>query len=139
TFWFFRRFRLLLFSTKISGAKTEKCPLPTRLLYSARMMLRVKACVLAMLLTAGSAVSFRPGPSSTPPLAIHLVDVAQRAGITVLNISGEQKKDFLLEVVGNGAAWLDYNNDGLMDLFVVNGSTLEHLKTGGDPIATLYK
>jgi hypothetical protein len=103
------------------------------------MMLRVKACVLAMLLTGGSAVTFRRGPSSTPPLAIHLVDVAERAGITVLNISGEQKKDFLLEVVGNGAAWLDYNNDGLMDLLVVNGSTLEHLKMGGDPIATLYK
>lgn len=102
-------------------------------------MLRVKACVLAMLLTAGSAVSFRTGPPSAPPLAIHLVDVAERAGITVLNVSGEQKKDFLLEVVGNGAAWLDYNNDGLMDLLVVNGSTLEHLKMGGDPIATLYK
>lgn len=103
------------------------------------MMLRVKASVFALLLIAGSGVSVTPEPAAAPPLTIRLTNVAQRAGITVLNVSGEQKKDFLLEVVGNGAAWLDYNNDGLMDLLVVNGSTLEHLNTGGDPIATLYR
>ncbi len=74
-----------------------------------------------------------------PPMSVRLVDVAQQAGVTLLNISGGQRKDYLLEVVGNGAAWLDYDNDGLLDLLIVNGSTVEHLKTGGDQMVSLYR
>ncbi|PYT58121.1 MAG: hypothetical protein DMG35_18710 [Acidobacteria bacterium] len=104
------------------------------------MMSRVKAIVLVLVLTCVLAGTVLPELVPTQEsIGIRLTDVAQAAGVTVLNVSGEQKKDFLLEVVGNGAAWFDYNNDGLMDLLVVNGATLEHLKTGGDPIATLYK
>jgi hypothetical protein len=72
-------------------------------------------------------------------MGIRLVDVARQAGVNVLNVSGGLQKNYLLEVVGNGAAWFDYNNDGLLDLLIANGSTLEHMRDGGDPIATLYR
>jgi hypothetical protein len=36
-------------------------------------------------------------------------------------------KDYLLETVGSGVALFDYNNDGLLDIFIVNGSSFEIL------------
>ena len=48
-------------------------------------------------------------------------------------------EDFIVESVGNGAGFLDYDNDGDMDLIVVNGSTLDKYPAGGDPMAVLYR
>jgi hypothetical protein len=42
-------------------------------------------------------------------------DVAAKVGITLLNISGGANKDYILEADGNGAAFLDHDNDGDMD------------------------
>jgi hypothetical protein len=55
-------------------------------------------------------------------------DVAKTAGIQPLIISGTPKKNYVLEVNGSGSCWFDYNNDGYMDLYVVNGSTIEQLQ-----------
>ena len=71
-------------------------------------------------------------------LATRLVDVAARAGVTLLNICGDVTKDFIVDSNGTGAAWLDYDNDGYLDLLLVNGSTREHMKQGGDVMAVLY-
>ena len=73
------------------------------------------------------------------PALIRFVDVAQEVGVCLLNICGEQSKDYVLEVNGNGAAVFDYDNDEDMDILIVNGSTLEHLKHGGDPTVALYE
>src|SRR5262249_55441139 len=56
-----------------------------------------------------------------------------------MNICGGAAKDYILEANGNGAAFFDYDNDGDQDVLIVNGSTLEHLKKGGDPMAALYR
>src|SRR5213593_671756 len=67
------------------------------------------------------------------------VDVAGKVGVTLMNICGGASKDYIVEANGNGAAFLDYDNDGDMDILIVNGSTLEHYKKGGDPIVGLYR
>jgi hypothetical protein len=72
-------------------------------------------------------------------VAIKLVDVAAKAGVTLLNICGDTSKDFIVDANGNGVAWLDYDNDGSLDLLIVNGSTREHMKQGGDPMVALYR
>ena len=54
-------------------------------------------------------------------------DVAQQAGITPILTSGSPEKNYILEVYGSGCVWLDYNNDGYVDLYLVNGSTVENL------------
>ena len=75
----------------------------------------------------------------TPGVVIRLVDVAADAGIVLLNVCGGATKDYIVEVNGNGAAFFDYDNDGDMDALLVNGSTLDGLKRGGDPMLALYR
>jgi hypothetical protein len=72
-------------------------------------------------------------------VAIRLVDVAEQAGMTLLNICGDDIKDYIVEVNGNGAALFDYDNDGDMDALVVNGSTLARMKEGGDRMVALFR
>jgi hypothetical protein len=71
--------------------------------------------------------------------AIKLVDVASKVGVTLLNICGDASKDFIVDANGSGAAWLDYDNDGNLDVLIVNGSTREQMKLGGDPMIALYR
>jgi enediyne biosynthesis protein E4 len=67
------------------------------------------------------------------------VDIAKTIGLTLMNVHGGEAKDFIVEANGNGAAFFDYNNDGNLDVLIVNGSTLDHYKDGGDPLVALYK
>src|SRR5437764_14606808 len=71
--------------------------------------------------------------------AIRLTDVAAAAGIDLLNIAGSATKDFVMDANGNGAAWLDYDGDGDLDLLIVNGSRFEQWKRGGDQMVALYR
>jgi hypothetical protein len=49
-------------------------------------------------------------------------DVAASAGLTaVFPNGGDTSKRFIVETTGSGAAFLDYDNDGLPDLFLVSG------------------
>jgi hypothetical protein len=79
----------------------------------------------------------RPAPSGRPFNA-HFVDVASSAGLNQAVIyGGIDTKKYILESTGCGCAFLDYDNDGWMDIFLLTGTRLE-----GDPpdaSARLYK
>jgi hypothetical protein len=59
---------------------------------------------------------------------------ADAAGISSFrNICGNSVKEYLVETLGSGVALLDYNNDGLLDLLLVNGSSFEILSNPSVP------
>ncbi|MHC4080565.1 MAG: FG-GAP repeat domain-containing protein, partial [Planctomycetota bacterium] len=60
-------------------------------------------------------------PSSGP----RFVNVAAEAGVDAIVYGGGSVKDHLLESVGCGVAWIDYDNDGWQDLYVINGWALD--------------
>jgi hypothetical protein len=70
----------------------------------------------------------RGKPSGRPFLA-RFTDVAKHAGLTEPVIyGGLDSKSYIVEVVGCGAGFIDFDNDGWVDLFVLSGTRLE-----GDP------
>jgi hypothetical protein len=64
--------------------------------------------------------------ASGRPFNAHFVDVAREAGLTAPVIYGNpDSKDYILEATGCGCAFLDYDNDGWMDIFVLCGTRLD--------------
>lgn len=66
-------------------------------------------------------------PAQPPPAPVFR-DVAEAAGLHEVIVSGGLRKDYVLEVNGSGVCWLDFDNDGWMDLYLVNGATLAQLQ-----------
>src|SRR5712692_5603581 len=56
-------------------------------------------------------------------VSIRLFDQAGSAGLTLANTyGGKEKKTYILESTGNGAAIFDYNGDGANDVLIANGT-----------------
>jgi hypothetical protein len=72
----------------------------------------------------------RPAPSGRPFNA-HFIDVAAAAGLTAPVIYGEvPSKKYILETMGCGCAFIDYDNDGWMVIFILSGTRLEGVPAG---------
>jgi len=83
-------------------------------------------------------------PASTVSKFPTYEDVTDKAHLNFVNSFGEQKLSSVLESAGQGCAWFDYNNDGLLDLYVLSGRYLEgvtdHSKPDGkDATNHLYR
>jgi len=75
-------------------------------------------------------------PSSTS--RIFFADITRAAGIEFHLTCGGPEKLYILESICGGVAVFDYDADGWMDIFLVNGSTLEDLKAGKCHPGKLY-
>ena len=67
------------------------------------------------------------------------VDVATQAGLTAKTVLlGDPSKDFLLSTTGGGVALIDYDDDGWLDIFVLNCWGLRGFPAGEAPTNHLY-
>jgi hypothetical protein len=65
-----------------------------------------------------------PSPSAAPD-GFRFVDVAAARGVTRVLHAGRPDKDHVLDSAGGGAAFLDYDRDGRLDIYVVNAWKVE--------------
>ena len=61
-------------------------------------------------------------------------NITRSSGVTFLHLNGpEKKKRYLFEAKGGGVGFFDFDNDGWLDLLMVQGSTLERFRKGNNP------
>ena len=75
----------------------------------------------ALLALTATTVAQSPGPTGP---AGKFVDTAIKSGITFKGVASHTSQKYLLETMGSGVAVFDYDNDGLLDIFFVNGAPL---------------
>ena len=81
-----------------------------------------------------------PGPPCAAGGTVVFTDVTAAAGLSkALNVSGSPAdKQFLLEEMGGGVALFDYDNDGWLDIFLVNGSSFDPKVRDRKPTSYLF-
>jgi hypothetical protein len=74
-----------------------------------------------------------------PPAAVSFTDIARTAGITFVHDNAWTPEKYLIESMGAGCAWIDYDQDGFMDLYLVNGAATK-IYTPKQPLSSaLYR
>jgi len=86
-----------------------------------------------------SAISPDADKNEASDFQVSFIDVAGRAGLTDPFIyGGIDKKKYIIETNGCGVAFIDYDNDGWMDILLLNGTRLEGFPKGKEPTPKLY-
>jgi hypothetical protein len=82
----------------------------------------------------------KPERPQSSDLGVSFLNVAGESGLNAKTIfGGEHKNKYLLETTGCGVAFYDYDNDGWLDIFLVNGSRLEGFPAGTEPTSHLFR
>ena len=96
---------------------------------------------LCLILIAGCT----PKPSVTPivvplsPPPVSFQDVTVRAGIHFQHDNGATGSKFLPETLGSGCAFLDFDNDGWLDILLLNSAPLSSNQTTSKSTMALYR
>jgi len=82
----------------------------------------------------------KEAPAGSGDLGVSFLNVARESGLNTKTIfGGEHKNKYLLETTGCGVAFYDYDNDGWLDIFLVNGTRLEGFPAGSEPTSHLFR
>jgi len=84
------------------------------------LSLRILAAELLFLASVTLAMSSDVGEV---PLGFRLVDVGQQAGLTSRTVCGKEGNPSILDGTGPGLTLLDFDGDGLLDIYLVQGGT----------------
>ena len=97
---------------------------------------------LAIFLLLPFALHTQPAAKKSPTPtqgSITFEDVTRAAGIDFHLTCGGSEKKYIMESMCGGVAVFDYDNDGWMDIYLVNGSTLEDVRAGKCHEGALYR
>jgi enediyne biosynthesis protein E4 len=70
--------------------------------------------------------------------AVRFTDIRESAGINFVQDSTQTEEKYYLETMGTGVAWIDYDQDGLMDLYFVQSAATDAYKPKHPLHSALY-
>jgi len=77
----------------------------------------------------------KPGAEVAPPNQDYFQEIGQAIGLDFIHTIGDEHLDNIIESVGGGAAFLDYDQDGFIDIYVCNGTWKKEFSHGEQPKA----
>jgi enediyne biosynthesis protein E4 len=84
------------------------------------------------------AIAFHSTPHA-PPIP-QVTDITASSGISFSHLNGDAlQKRYIFEAKGGGVGAFDFDNDGWIDILLVQGSTLERFRQGKNPGPALYR
>jgi len=63
-------------------------------------------------------------PEHPDVVPANFVDVTSAAGVQFHHYASQTAKKYMLEIMGSGVALFDFDNDGRLDIFLVNGAPI---------------
>ena len=88
-------------------------------------------------------LSLTPGPLRSAPAApsgeVIFLDVASAAGIRFQHDNAATSEKYLIETMGAGCGWIDYDQNGLFDLYLVNSAATKAYTPNKPPRSALYR
>ena len=93
------------------------------------------ALLVVLAAVGGPGPCAQESPSAKASGGLFFVDATPLSGIDHRNVCGAptEHKGWNSEILGAGAAWLDYDGDGNLDLYIVNGSAYDRPPGRGEP------
>jgi hypothetical protein len=98
------------------------------LLQSVRAPIRIALLIITVAFSLLSFAQDPPKAEKAPPMADtpgRFVDITKKSGVSFQYQSSHTSKKYLIETMGAGVALFDYDNDGRLDIFLVNGTPLD--------------
>ncbi len=81
-----------------------------------------------------------PAPTAiSPSPLVQFVDVTAKSGIDFTHFNGAMGNKFMPETMGSGCAFIDYDNDGKLDILVINGNSFGDKVSRPSPTMHLYR
>ena len=90
--------------------------------------------------TAAACAPLSPrGAFAQSPSSVKFIDIAQSAGIDFRHDNAASSEKYLIETMGSGCGWIDYDQDGLLDLYLANGAATRLYKPAHPLRSALYR
>ena len=97
---------------------------------------RLGALSVAAAAAVGCLTAVFAAPAGAP---VRFVDITRQVGITFRHANAASPEKYLIETMGSGCAWIDYDGDGLPDLYLANGAATRVFRPAQPLRGALYR
>ncbi len=94
--------------------------------------------VIALCLVAPALRARQQSPSVPSPTVVFR-DVAAAAGVNVTHVNGASPEKYFAEIMGSGGLFFDFDDDGWIDIFIVDGGSIADAKVAATARHRLYR
>jgi hypothetical protein len=80
--------------------------------------------LVVLLCLAASELPARQAPTSATSAKVQFRDIARAAGVAVRHVNGASPDKYFAEIMGSGGLFFDFDDDGWLDIFLVDGGSI---------------